>query len=438
MAPFQEWFANSLLLLPLNVSDELVGLLLCCDAERLQEDQEEGLHFVQAAVGMLSAMLRIDQIMNALEKRVAEQTEELAAFFNMAVLASGSEHMTETLAAALTMIREIGNCDAVCVHILSPDGASLQLAYQVGLDHVDHRHILRLPRDSVLYQRIQRTSTPILVTELNPTRLEAHVDEFQTYLGAPMVVRSNVQGLVSCYWRFVHSVSLNQMSLLTALTDQLGIILENQRLHRHAQEAGVVHERQRLARELHDSVTQTMYGVMIFARAGREALEDNDFERLSDCLAQVEGASLRSLKEMRLLLYQLRPLALESHGVVEAIRSRLELVEHRLGVEVDMQLSSIIGLSHEVEEVLYHIAMEALNNILKHADADRVAIQLMLVGDHAELRVSDDGVGFKLEEVNQGMGLNNMRDRIDSVGGDLQIHTQVDAGTSIVVRIPIA
>src|SRR5262249_29177483 len=158
----------------------------------------------------------------------------------------------------------------------------------------------------------------------------------------------------------------------------------------------------------------------------------NDFERLADCLAQVEGASLRSLKEMRLLLYQLRPLALESQGVVEAIRNRLELVEHRLGVEVDMQLTSIIGLSHEIEEVIYHVAMESLNNILKHADADRVAIQLMLVGDHAELRVRDDGVGFKLEEVKQGMGLSNMRDRINSVGGDLQIHTQVDAGTNIV------
>jgi signal transduction histidine kinase len=81
--------------------------------------------------------------------------------------------------------------------------------------------------------------------------------------------------------------------------------------------------------------------------------------------------------------------------------------------------------------------MEALNNILKHADADRISIQLLLVGDHAELRVGDDGVGFKLEEVKQGMGLNNMRDRINTVGGDLQIHTQVDAGTSIVVRIPI-
>jgi NarL family two-component system sensor histidine kinase LiaS len=102
-----------------------------------------------------------------------------------------------------------------------------------------------------------------------------------------------------------------------------------------------------------------------------------------------------------------------------------------------MQMTPIVGLSHDVEDALYHVAMEALNNILKHADADRVAIQLRLVGEYAELSVIDDGVGFELENVMQGMGLNNMRDRVNMLGGDLQIHTRVDIGTSVIVRIPV-
>jgi signal transduction histidine kinase len=81
--------------------------------------------------------------------------------------------------------------------------------------------------------------------------------------------------------------------------------------------------------------------------------------------------------------------------------------------------------------------MEALNNILKHADADRVAIHLQLAGDQAELRVTDDGIGFELEQVTQGMGLNNMRERISTLGGELHIQTHLDEGTTILVQIPI-
>ncbi|HSG18594.1 MAG TPA: two-component regulator propeller domain-containing protein [Anaerolineae bacterium] len=204
-------------------------------------------------------------------------------------------------------------------------------------------------------------------------------------------------------------------------------------------EAAVAAERNRLARDLHDSVTQSLYSLTLFAEATRHAAEaqgDREVERQS---SQIGRIAQQALKEMRLLVYELRPLELEQAGLVRALRQRLEAVEGRAGIEgrvvVEDSRGAPAALPPEIEQQLYYIAQEALNNALKHASAGSVTVYLRLSAGQVELEVVDDGQGFDPESLpdQAGMGLANIRERAWKMGGTAIIHSAHDAGTQIKV-----
>ena len=161
-------------------------------------------------------------------------------------------------------------------------------------------------------------------------------------------------------------------------------------------EAGMQQERQRLARELHDSVTQSLYSSTLFAEAGRRLAGTGDLERSAEYFTQLRETSHQALKEMRLLVHQLRPLVLEQMGLVGALRQRLDAVERRAGVEARLQVDGDAQQPDDVEEGLYFIAQEALNNALKHAESDSVTVRIKSRDGFVELEVSDNGNGFSI------------------------------------------
>ena len=140
--------------------------------------------------------------------------------------------------------------------------------------------------------------------------------------------------------------------------------------------AAVMEERERLARELHDSVTQSLYSLSLFAEWCDGLLAAGEIESARDRMARIGDLSQQALREMRLLLYELRPSALDEDGLVGALQSRLAAVEQRVGVEAHLQADLTADLPLHVEECLYRIAQEALNNALKHAQADTVTVNL--------------------------------------------------------------
>jgi signal transduction histidine kinase len=142
---------------------------------------------------------------------------------------------------------------------------------------------------------------------------------------------------------------------------------------------------------------------------------------------------------MRILLHNLRPAVLEQLGLVKAIRQRLDAVEKRVGVTVDYQVEGNIDLPTLVEEALYHIVQEALNNALKHSAATKIDLRLQQQEAKVTLTVFDNGEGFKLFELSDsgGLGLISMRERVDSLGGKLKIDTKVGGGSRIQVEIDL-
>ncbi len=252
----------------------------------------------------------------------------------------------------------------------------------------------------------------------------------------PLQIENRPYGVLVIFYDTAHSFSNWELDLTNTIADQIMLSIQNARLRRHARQAGIVEERERLARELHDSVTQSLYSLTLFAEAGRELARTNDLTGVSHQLNRIGETSQQALKELRLLIHHLRPPALQDAGLVGALRQRLEAVEERSGVEAHFSAEDWPSLPTEIDEELYWIAQEALNNALKHASADTVRVYLRQEESQLEMEVTDDGRGFAADEASAGgMGLANMRQRAEGLGAGLTVDSQPGRGTRILVRL---
>jgi signal transduction histidine kinase len=258
----------------------------------------------------------------------------------------------------------------------------------------------------------------------------------KTYVGVPMRTRGQTVGVLSIFREPTQPrFGQEELALLVSIADQVGVVVESTRLRRRAEQAAVLEERQRLARDLHDSVTQALYSVTLLAETGRLAARAGDLTTVESCLERLGGVTQQALKEMRLLIYELRPPALEREGLAGALQQRLDAVEARAGVDARLLIQGEVKLTAPQEEALYRIALEALNNALKHAGANVVTVWIFDDGGRVGLEVSDDGRGFDLGAVAHegGLGLVTMRERAGQVGADLNIQSAPGEGTRVEV-----
>jgi signal transduction histidine kinase len=214
-------------------------------------------------------------------------------------------------------------------------------------------------------------------------------------------------------------------------------LLETQEALRQSElEKAVTAERSRLARDLHDSVTQSLYSLTLFSEAARHLAKEQGYKNIEQQIKQIGVIGLQALKEMRLLVYELQPPELERGGLVRALRRRLEAVEGRAGVEARVEVEEFVRLPGSVEQELFRIAQEALNNSLKHAAAASVVVYLCQDSGCIEMEIVDDGVGFKPGQLDSGgMGLKNIRERTERLGGTMIVHSKLGEGTNIKVVI---
>ncbi len=175
----------------------------------------------------------------------------------------------------------------------------------------------------------------------------------------------------------------------------------------------------------------------LFATAGQDALASGNKEVLKYSLDQLENGAQQALRELRLMLYELRPPMLEREGLVEALQQRLDAVEGRVGVTAQLLVGIDLELPAQIEQELYYIALEALNNALKHAQATSVTISIDADKGQIELTVVDNGRGFdSTPKVPGGMGLSTMRERARALRGELTINSTPGDGTQVRVIVP--
>jgi len=217
------------------------------------------------------------------------------------------------------------------------------------------------------------------------------------------------------------------------------LINENTRLSEQAQELAVLQERQRLARELHDSVSQPLYGIALGTRTARTLLQHGP-DKLAELLNNVHSQAERGLTEMRTLIFELRPEELVTEGLVTALKKEVAAVRTRYGLQIVIELGKEPALPFMAKEALYRIAQEALHNIVKHAHANSTKLRLSEEEDDVViLEVYDDGVGFNPHQSFPGhLGLQSMRERLARLRGTLEITSTPGQGAMIRATVPSA
>jgi signal transduction histidine kinase len=369
-----------------------------------------------------------------LEQRVADRTRDLTALYEVSATASHALDLETLLSESLarTMAAMQVGMGLVCLleeerslHTIAQRGVPVELMAQIE-DVMGDRDVV----DWLVEHR-----EPMLLRDIFYSGTGSAAPP--SALVAPMCAGGQVQGILCLIQGSPQGFSMEEVTLLASVADQVGVAVQSDRLRAQAQEASVLQERQRLARDLHDSVTQSLYSLTLLAEGGRRLVKAGTLESAEDYFADLRQIALQSLKEMRLLIYELRSPVLEQEGLVGALQQRLDAVEGRTGVETRLLVEEEGQLAAPVEEALYRIAVEALNNILKHAAATSVMVQVRINDERAELEIVDDGRGFDPEAITDqgGMGLVTMRERTERLGGTLTILSAPGEGTKVEVTL---
>jgi PAS domain S-box-containing protein len=261
---------------------------------------------------------------------------------------------------------------------------------------------------------------------------------WQTAAIAPLLHRGEVVGLLIAVYREGEMPYAAETTFLAALADQAATAAAHARLLAAARQKVTLEERQRLARELHDSVSQSLYAIQLGATMARERLEQ-DPAGVAQPIDHIKRLAEASQAEMRALIFALRPEALETEGLVAALNRQIEALRARHGIAAQTIASAEPELPLEVKQALHRIGQEALWNTVKHARAGRVDVRLEAEGGSVVLEVADDGVGFDPDGSFPGhLGLRSMRERAAEAGGSLEVVSARGRGTRVVVRVPSA
>jgi PAS domain S-box-containing protein len=385
----------------------------------------------------------IQKLNEGLERRVADRTRELSALYDVTAVASQSLDLETTLKRLLEQSLAAMRSQVGTIHTLNDKGDKLQLDVQQGLAPEVVAQLNWLPPGCGLPGWVMKQGEPLLVPDLfvDPRSPElSQMPELQVYVGVPMRTGGQILGVLSVFGQAEQQFNVEEVALLASIGDQVGVVIENARLRQRAEQAAVMEERGRLARELHDSVTQSLYSLTLLAGGGQRLARAGKLQNVEKYLADLGEIAQQALKEMRLLVYQLRPTILEQEGLVGALQQRLEAVEGRSSIGTRLLVEDEpLDLPAPVEEGLYRIAQEALNNTLKHSLASLVSIKIEMSNGWVTLEISDNGKGFDYQTVgnNGGLGLVSMKERAEKLGGTLMISSKPAEGATITARIRV-
>ena len=398
--------------------------------------------------------LRVEERTREIERRrqVAEGLRDILKVLN------SNLPLTEILDCIVAQAGRLMGTDAVAIYRLQGRDGPLQVQASSGLpaDFVGH---VRIPVGEGVVGRAVRERRPVAVPDM--TVPFPNVDDmmlgpqqalvmrllarYRSALAVPLFVEGSVYGGIVLYYPDVQEYSDEEIGLAETFADQTARAIENARLRAQAEQSAVAAERSRLARDLHDAVTQTLFSASLIAEVLPRIWERNPEEgrrRLDELRELTRGA----LAEMRTLLLELRPSALVDAALNDLLRQLAESITGRARVPVTVEVEGECALPPEVKVALYRIAQEALNNVAKHAGASQATVSLRcapplsspraggMKGGEVELRVSDDGRGFDPESgPPESLGMGIMRERAEAIGAALDVDSEVDHGTQVVV-----
>ena len=262
--------------------------------------------------------------------------------------------------------------------------------------------------------------------------------EMRSFMGVPIVSRS---GIIGAFYltekEGTPEFAEDDERLIQMFAAHAAVAIENARLYERSRELSIAEERNRLARELHDSVTQKLFGVVLTAEAAATLVErDADSARAQ--LQRVQDLAKEAMEELRSLIFELRPAALETEGLAITLRKHVDALRRVYRRDVGLRIAGKAELPPGTEGEVFRIAQEALANALRHAGASRIDVELDARDGRLRLTVADDGVGFETQSAivrSRRLGLTSMEERARAVGGTLDIESTPGGGTTVQLEV---
>ncbi len=265
--------------------------------------------------------------------------------------------------------------------------------------------------------------------------------DWQAGVHVPLAWGEEVIGLLAIFLdQSVSGPTEEELAFYTALADQAVVAVVNDRLLAETGETSVLRERARLARELHDSVSQALFSMTLHARTAQLAIDNHRLSAdgpLGRSVTQLRELTQGALAEMHALIFELRPDALAEEGLVAALGKQAAALSARCGLSITVDgPAERLTVAPTVEEHLYRIALEALNNTIKHARATHAAVHVTLTDRALVIAISDDGTGFDVARSRPGhLGLRTMRERADAIDARLSVRAARGAGTTVSIAL---
>ncbi len=439
---------GSIVAVPLVAKGATIGSLTCYFAQQ-EPPTDAMMQRIMTITDHAAIAVQTSTLYAETERQLAEMTalHQTAALLNSSLDRADVLNMIVEQAARVTGARVCGLLE------LSTSGDATIPRAIYGLDHFPFSDIAILRHGPALYA-IQQREPLIIRNHEDATGMPWWREKFaeeaqrgafeafnaQAFIAVPFGYQGAHNAVLMLVYDHPINPSASELQLISTFADHAAVAMHNALLYEQAQQAAALEERHRLARDLHDSVTQSLFSMSLLAQV-LPALWSVQPEEAARSLDELRRLSKEALAEMRALLFQLRPVALEEEGVVEALRRHIESLQRRDGPSLTFaSTSEVERLSLPVEEALFRVASEAVSNALKHAHAKEIAVALDIRDGAATLTVWDDGRGFDQagHQPQPGhLGLPGMRERVERIGGLLQIESAPGAGTTITVRVAI-
>ena len=427
-----------MLVAPRAWSDEELSVLQLCAG------------LVSNAIGRAAAIQSLREDRNLLEQRVAERTSVLTKVLDLSKDLTAITERDGLLTSILARLRDLVQYDSASINILHDDGDLHPIArynddpfrgpanweYNAVLDlHLADALKFRMP---VPIQDVHADSPYARSYRARQTRRLGSVpDSVKSVLYVPLVFRDKLIGLMAMSSKQTNYYTSQRSDLAYAFANYVAAAIENANVHSNSVRAAALEERSRLARELHDSVSQALFGIVLGTRTALHRIGEVPAEA-EDPMKYVLSLAEAALSEMRALIFELRPESLQQQGLINAFRKQAEALcaRHKIDVRVDLDAREPM-LQLEIKEALYRVALEAIQNTIKHAHATRVDLTLRQGPDGVHLEVSDNGLGFDTSQEFSGhYGLHTMQERITRVAGQVTVSSRLGEGTVVRVWVP--
>ena len=427
---FEDYGIHAIAIAGLNREDHLLGALSAYALDPSHTFREDDITLLRSLADLAAQAVRNAILYQAEQRRSAQ----------FKTLSEVGRHITSILAVD-ELLRQIAHA---VQRIFSPAHVRILLLEEEALVLVEPPPRQRVSCEQGIIGWVARQGAPALIGDvtqderclIDDKRFTDNKVSIRSELAVPMKVQQRVIGVVDVASDTVHAYDEMDLIVLQSFADQATVALENARLYAQTRQLAVLEERQRLARELHDSVTQALYGMTLYTAAASDLLAAGDSGTADSHLRIMQETAQLALSEMRLLIFQLRSPTLRD-GLAAALQERLEAVEQRSGIKTTFTSNGSGCVDARVDEELYRIAQEALNNVLKHARAQTVTVHLHQEKGYTCLQICDDGIGFASQSAKPsgGLGLRGIAERVAQLGGALAITSHPGQGTTIQVEV---